>query len=1130
MQKLNPIGDNNNTENLIYFELCHKDGSKIRKYVSNDCWACDPFEIDAMFFADCEGNIIAMPLNILEYECCSDCYISCWKSRFLEIGFDNTGTSFRDTNAVITLEYQDCPSQSFNIPNTNSWTAQTQAFADGFFATQPDLIESGIFCTRPGTNPPVGCANLPTPVVFISGMQWRYAGARACLGTKLPFRIIYNSDQRTNIVLDYAFAETPLIYWDRIVDKITGEEQWRIQGEAECQDERPPCVIPCGEEFPSTPDVLQCDSEVTDGCFCSEEEGIENQNGITRISKVCEGEILQVDYYSNFGEDNQELLESEGFYFDPTCDCAEPPVCLRTYSRCNAETCLKVEFCELSNGEVIGPFIPGTQEPSEVPGPYVECQCPNYDPKVTCFEISESIQEIFGNQESPWLIVPGDIELTRQGGNQQGDGGWQNPFGQVEYSRDGGITFGNWSQVLGGGQQQTGISILIRNTVTGTTVSAVFSSVAGGGSRNFEGVATVVSEKQLFECKTYSDGTRICCDELGNEIELPEEVEQVECPNEFDKLCAIEDILSKRKSPELIKCYDVKSNLIDSDNVIDINGSQPIGNAIKVFPNESGEVNEICIRILNNGTDPQGVAFTLNIDGETYGFDQNSVASGPLGPADGNIPPGRYDVCFIIEPPLNFQAGGEYELTRDEGPIENVFWTVNTESDNSQVEFDPFVSGLFPQLTLCLNQKPLRYTECTYVDESIKLFDELNNEIEELPSTAIQVPCGDRDLLCQIADHQIPIEECCLTAGGVTPAGDRWCQNFEFEFPAGVLNPDATNVIIRVNVGGTFVDLPNTYTEEDLLTALNLIQPDAGWFIEDGSLYRTDGPGAVSIATSFCVQSGLNLSCSRGARLPIQVFLPAEEGECKDYVRTWSKFEEPIGDLLQQIEANTNSLGDNCENAIFTRECPPEPCPPPSEEVYCDSNGTKYVVLGFVNDSCGTSGTFLAEPYYTDGTQTTYEPTGKPQLCDDATIKEQECLIDECGTRWSCVNVITPVAGTVVESQTCVLYVEPADCNSEIVGAEATNVEGTESVDRDGIIATRMLEGRKAVAVKSLTGVKSIKLTVADINAQIDETTPDGDEMPTPVGETCPCPCGGNNFPITQCSDPCFESAIRLTQ
>ena len=368
--------DSDSTPSYIRFKLQLPDKSIIYRFVSEDCPACNT-EYEKEFYTDCKGDQLSLPIEgLAEADCVGECQISCWKSKFLEIGFDNTGTSFRDTNASITLEYQDCPEQSFDIPNTNSWTAQTQAFADGFFATQPDLIEAGIFCTRPGTNPPIGCANLPTPVVFIQGMKWRYAGARACLGTKLPFKIIYNSDQRTDVILDYAFAETPLIYWDRIVDKVTGEEQWRIQGQTECQDERPECVIPCGEEFPTLPDVLQCDSEITDGCFCSEEEGVENQNGITRISKVCEGEILQVDYYSNFGEDNQELLESEGFYFDPTCDCSEPPICLRTYSRCNAETCEKVEFCELSNGEITGPFIPGTEEPSEVEGPYVQCECP----------------------------------------------------------------------------------------------------------------------------------------------------------------------------------------------------------------------------------------------------------------------------------------------------------------------------------------------------------------------------------------------------------------------------------------------------------------------------------------------------------------------------------------------------------------------------------------------------------------------------------------------------------------------------------------------------------------------------------------------------------------------------------
>lgn len=172
------------------------------------------------------------------------------------------------------------------------------------------------------------------------------------------------------------------------------------------------------------------------------------------------------------------------------------------------------------------------------------------DPKKTCFEIPASSQEIAGNQDSPWIIVPGDLELTRSGGDQAGNGGWQNgTFGQVEYSRDGGQTYGNWSQILGGGQQQTGIPILIRNMVTGTTVSVVFSLVAGAGSPNFEGVATVTFPQQTFECLEYSDGSKVCCDALGNEVEIPAEAIQVRCPS-------IRDLIDQKKLVLTTQCRE----------------------------------------------------------------------------------------------------------------------------------------------------------------------------------------------------------------------------------------------------------------------------------------------------------------------------------------------------------------------------------------------------------------------------------------------------------------------------------------------------------------------------------------------------------------------------------------------
>lgn len=185
-------------------------------------------------------------------------------------------------------------------------------------------------------------------------------------------------------------------------------------------------------------------------------------------------------------------------------------------------------------------------------------------------------------------------------------------------------------------------------------------------------------------------------------------------------------------------------------------------------------------------------------------------------------------------------------------------------------------------------------------------------------------------------------------------------------------------------------------------------------------------------------------------------------------------------------------LGSTCENPIRTSECPPPVCPPPSLEIFCDTDtGTKYVIVTYASEVCGTNGTYEAEGYFADEqVLTTFEPASAPMICEDAAVKESKCITDECGKRWSCVTTINTVNGQPIESETCVAYIAP-ECPEE-------SAEGERSA--------KELK-RKAISA-SFGAVKSIKLSVAVINTTLSETAdPVTHEIPSPVGETCPCPC-----------------------
>ena len=204
---------------------------------------------------------------------------------------------------------------------------------------------------------------------------------------------------------------------------------------------------------------------------------------------------------------------------------------------------------------------------------------------------------------------------------------------------------------------------------------------------------------------------------------------------------------------------------------------------------------------------------------------------------------------------------------------------------------------------------------------------------------------------------------------------------------------------------------------------------------------------------------------------------------------------------LDVVIVNPNP-GVSCDSPSFIKECPPEPCPPPSEEIFCDGEGgEKYVIVTYASPVCGASGTFLASDYYLDPpVYTPYVPTAA-LICEDAVVTDQACVVDECGDRWTCVTILNDIDGTAVSSNTCLPYIEPEECADgeevEGEGREAERVAKAEKVARKAIVGT-------------LSAVASIKRTVAAINTTLAEvaTVEDGEVIkPSPVGETCPCPC-----------------------
>lgn len=217
---------------------------------------------------------------------------SCWKSKFVEGGLDNTFTSFKHTNQVFEVLFSDGTNNTFNIASATNWSNQVQQMADGLGSIMPWAEDTNSYCIN-------GCGDLTEPVVPLPLMFARYAGFRTCPGDPVPVNVSYTSDQAEKSVdLVLQFVETETFYWDRCskcgdpTDVI-----WTNALTGEVSEEVPPCAIPCCDDFKETPTTNCQFFPPVDGC----DNGTEPPTPIARVSKDC-GNGIENSYLIDDGD------------------------------------------------------------------------------------------------------------------------------------------------------------------------------------------------------------------------------------------------------------------------------------------------------------------------------------------------------------------------------------------------------------------------------------------------------------------------------------------------------------------------------------------------------------------------------------------------------------------------------------------------------------------------------------------------------------------------------------------------------------------------------------------------------------------------------------------------------------
>ena len=156
--------------------------------------------------------------------------------------------------------------------------------------------------------------------------------------------------------------------------------------------------------------------------------------------------------------------------------------------------------------------------------------------------------------------------------------------------------------------------------------------------------------------------------------------------------------------------------------------------------------------------------------------------------------------------------------------------------------------------------------------------------------------------------------ECCVEADPENR--DRWCFSDKRTYPFG--NGEATTIYSVQVDGGGYITLPNPYTQDDLLSALNQQMPGANFTTFEDQICRYDEAGSVQFRTITCRDKLKAI----GQSTAVTSFVGGEDPECKKYLDVLGKYDEPIADNVANIDANLQALLEKtCESQVDCLRC-----------------------------------------------------------------------------------------------------------------------------------------------------------------------------------------------------------------
>jgi len=294
------------------------------------------------------------------------------KCKFIYTGIENTSLRYNYFYDV-DLTMSDGSVKACTLPAASGWGPQMVAWTAALADCFPDACEVALrwWEWRASKLPNQGLGSIPPADFDFTAARGQYVQITTCPGDPIVVGAVVTATNHPNrlgfnLITGIGESEETVVKECKTCEELSEE------------DDKCNCCIEIEQDFPVTPEPL-CSFQVVPGCDDLDTDDPDDDVNITAVYKDC-GDGITVEFFTTDEDGNLEDYELVGGFL-PACKECE---IIETFTQCSAN-CVKVDFVKkVCSGTVIteGPFVLGTDIPSDEKGPFTDCSDKSYgDPK-----------------------------------------------------------------------------------------------------------------------------------------------------------------------------------------------------------------------------------------------------------------------------------------------------------------------------------------------------------------------------------------------------------------------------------------------------------------------------------------------------------------------------------------------------------------------------------------------------------------------------------------------------------------------------------------------------------------------------------------------------------------------------